>query len=79
MARLDDLNAKLAKSNDLLAKKRAEQHAIIKTYGTRDVFIDEEISRLETEIKAYNKAKQDLLVPKHGVAPSQSVAETQQA
>ena len=79
LARLDDLNAKLSKSNDLLAKKRAEQHAIIKTYGTRDVFIDEEISRLEAEIKAYNKAKQDLLVPKHGVAPSQSVAETQQA
>ena len=79
LARLDDLNAKLAKSNDLLAKKRAEQDAIVKTYGTRDMFIDEEISRLETEIKAYNKAKQDLLVPKHGVAPSQSVAETQQA
>lgn len=79
LARLDDLNAKLAKSNDLLAKKRAEQDAIVRTYGTRDMFIDEEISRLETEIKAYNKAKQDLLVPKHGVAPSQSVAETQQA
>lgn len=79
LARLDDLNAKLAKSNDLLAKKRAEQDAIVKTYGTRDMFIDEEISRLETEIKAYNKAKQDLLVPKHGVAPSQSVVETQQA
>lgn len=78
LARLDDLNAKLAKSNDLLAKKRAEQDAIVRTYGTRDM-IDEEISRLETEIKAYNKAKQDLLVPKHGVAPSQSVAETQQA
>ena len=79
LARLDDLNAKLAKSNDLLAKKRAEQDAIVKARGTRDMFIDEEISRLETEIKAYNKAKQDLLVPKHGVAPSQSVAETQQA
>lgn len=79
LARLDDLNAKLAKSNDLLAKKRAEQDAIVKARGTRDMFVDEEISRLETEIKAYNKAKQDLLVPKHGVAPSQSVAETQQA
>ena len=79
LARLDDLNAKLAKSNDLLAKKRAEQDAIVKSTGTRDVFLDKEISRLETEIKAYNKAKQDLLVPKHGVAPSQSVAETQQA
>lgn len=79
LARLDDLNSKLAKSNDLLAKKRAEQDAIVKASGTRDMFIDEEISRLETEIKAYNKAKQDLLVPKHGVAPSQSVAETQQA
>lgn len=79
LARLDDLNAKLAKSNDLLAKKRAEQDAIVKARGTRDVFVDDEISRLETEIKAYNKAKQDLLVPKHGVAPSQSVAETQQA
>lgn len=79
LARLDDLNAKLAKSNDLLAKKRVEQDAIVKASGTRDMFIDEEISRLETEIKAYNKAKQDLLVPKHGVAPSQSVAETQQA
>ena len=79
LARLDDLNAKLAKSNDLLAKKRAEQDAIVKARGTRDMFVDEEISRLETEIKAYNKAKQDLLVPKHGVAPSQSVVETQQA
>ena len=79
LARLDDLNAKLAKSNDLLAKKRAEQDAIVKTYGTRDMFIDEEISRLETEIKAYNKAKQDLLVPKHGVAPSQSLVETEKA
>lgn len=79
LARLDDLNAKLAKSNDLLAKKRAEQDAIVKARGTRNMFVDEEISRLETEIKAYNKAKQDLLVPKHGVAPSQSVAETQQA
>ena len=79
LARLDDLNAKLAKSNDLLAKKRAEQDAIVKARGTRDMFVDEEISRLETEINAYNKAKQDLLVPKHGVAPSQSVAETQQA
>lgn len=79
LARLDDLNAKLAKSNDLLAKKRAEQDAIVKASGTRDMFLDEEISRLETEIKAYNKAKQDLLVPKHGVAPSQSVVETQQA
>ena len=79
LARLDDLNSKLAKSNDLLAKKRAEQDAIVKASGTRDMFIDEEISRLETEIKAYNKAKHDLLVPKHGVAPSQSVAETQQA
>lgn len=79
LARLDDLNAKLAKSNDLLAKKRAEQDAIVKARGTRDMFVDEEISRFETEIKAYNKAKQDLLVPKHGVAPSQSVAETQQA
>lgn len=79
LARLDDLNAKLAKSNDLLAKKRAEQDAIVKARGTRDMFVDEEISRLETEIKAYNKAKQDLLVPKHGVAQSQSVAETQQA
>ena len=79
LARLDDLNAKLAKSNDLLAKKRTEQDAIVKATGTRDMFLDNEISRLETEIKAYNKAKQDLLVPKHGVAPSQSVAETQQA
>ena len=79
LARLDDLNAKLAKSNDLLAKKRTEQDAIVKARGTRDMFVDEEISRLETEIKAYNKAKQDLLVPKHGVAPSQSVVETQQA
>ena len=79
LARLDDLNAKLAKSNDLLAKKRAEQDAIVKLRGTRDVFIDEEISRLETEIKAYNKAKQDLLVPKHGVAPSQSLVETEKA
>ena len=79
LARLDDLNAKLAKSNDLLAKKRAEQNAIVKLRGTRDVFIDEEISRLETEIKAYNKAKQDLLVPKHGVAPSQSLVETEKA
>ena len=79
LARLDDLNAKLAKSNDLLAKKRAEQDAIVKATGTRDMFLNDEISRLETEIKAYNKAKQDLLVPKHGVAPSQSVVETQQA
>ena len=79
LARLDDLNAKLAKSNDLLAKKRTEQDAIVKATGTRDMFLDNEISRLETEIKAYNKAKQDLLVPKHGVAPSQSVAETHQA
>lgn len=79
LARLDDLNAKLAKSNDLLAKKRAEQDAIVKARGTRDMFVDEEISRLETEIKAYNKAKQDLLVPKHGVAPSQSVVETEKA
>lgn len=79
LARLDDLNSKLAKSNDLLAKKRTEQDAIVKARGTRDMFVDEEISRLETEIKAYNKAKQDLLVPKHGVAPSQSVVETQQA
>lgn len=79
LARLDDLNSKLAKSNDLLAKKRAEQDAIVKANGTRDMFIDEEISRLETEIKAYNKAKQDLLVPKHGVAPSQSVVETEKA
>ena len=79
LARLDDLNAKLAKSNDLLAKKRAEQDAIVKLRGTRDVFIDEEISRLETEIKAYNKAKQDLIVPKHGVAPSQSLVETEKA
>lgn len=79
LARLDDLNAKLAKSNDLLAKKRTEQDAIVKATGTRDMFLNEEISRLETEIKAYNKAKQDLLVPKHGVAPSQSVVETQQA
>lgn len=79
LARLDDLNAKLAKSNDLLAKKRSEQDAIVKASGTRDMFIDEEISRLETEIKAYNKAKQDLLVPKHGVAPSQSVVETEKA
>lgn len=79
LARIDDLNAKLAKSNDLLAQKRAEQDAIVKARGARDMFVDEEISRLETEIKAYNKAKQDLLVPKHGVAPSQSVAETQQA
>lgn len=79
LARLDDLNAKLAKSNDLLAKKRAEQDAIVKARGTRDMFVDEEISRLETEIKAYNKAKQDLLVPKHGVAPSQSVVETGKA
>lgn len=79
LARLDDLNAKLAKSNDLLAKKRAEQDAIVKARGTRDMFVDEEISRLETEIKAYNKAKQDLIVPKHGVAPSQSVVETEKA
>lgn len=79
LARLDDLNAKLAKSNDLLAKKRADQDAIVKARGTRDMFIDEEISRLENEIKAYNKAKQDLLVPKHGVAPSQSVVETEKA
>lgn len=79
LARLDDLNAKLAKSNDLLAKKRTEQDAIVKATGTRDVFLNGDISRLEAEIKAYNKAKQDLLVPKHGVAPSQSVAETQQA
>lgn len=79
LARLDDLNAKLAKSNDLLAKKRTEQDAIVKATGTRDMFLNEEISRLENEIKAYNKAKQDLLVPKHGVAPSQSVVETQQA
>ena len=78
LARLDDLNAKLAKSNDLLAKKRTEQDAIVKATGTRDMFLNDEISRLETEIKAYNKAKQDLLVPKHGVAPSQSVVETQQ-
>ena len=78
LARLDDLNAKLAKSNDLLAKKRTEQDAIAKATGTRDMFLNDEISRLETEIKAYNKAKQDLLVPKHGVAPSQSVVETQQ-
>ena len=79
LARLDDLNAKLAKSNDLLAKKRTEQDAIVKATGTRDMFLDNEISRLETEIKAYNKAKQDLLVPKHGVAPSKSFVETQQA
>ena len=79
LARLDDLNAKLAKSNDLLAKKRTEQDAIVKSRGTRDMFLDEEISRLETEIKAYNKAKQDLLVPKHGVAPSQSLVETEKA
>lgn len=79
LARLDDLNAKLAKSNDLLAKKRTKQDAIVKATGTRDVFLNDEISRLETKIKAYNKAKQDLLVPKHGVAPSQSVVETQQA
>lgn len=79
LARLDDLNSKLAKSNDLLAKKRAEQDAIVKARGTRDMFVDEEISRLETEIKAYNKAKQDLIVPKHGVAPSQSVVETEKA
>lgn len=79
LARLDDLNAKLAKSNDLLAKKRAEQAAIAKYLGTRDMFLDDEISRLETEIKAYNKAKQDLLVAKHGVAPSQSVVETEKA
>ena len=79
LARLDDLNTKLAKSNDLLAKKRAEQDAIVKAIGTRDMFVDEEISRLENEIKAYNKAKQDLLVPKHGVAPSQSLVETRQA
>ena len=78
LARLDDLNSKLAKSNDLLAKKRTEQDAIAKATGTRDMFLNDEISRLETEIKAYNKAKQDLLVPKHGVAPSQSVVETQQ-
>lgn len=79
LARLDDLNAKLAKSNDLLAKKRTEQDAIVKATGTRDMFLNDEISRLETEIKAYNKAKQDLLVPKHGVAPSQSLVETRQA
>ena len=79
LARLDDLNAKLAKSNDLLAKKRTEQDAIVKATGTRDMFLDNEISRLETEIKAYNKAKQDLLVPKHGVAPSQSLVETEKA
>lgn len=79
LARLDDINAKLAKSNDLLAKKRTEQDAIVKSRGTRDMFLDEEISRLETEIKAYNKAKQDLLVPKHGVAPSQSLVETEKA
>ena len=79
LARLDDLNAKLAKSNDLLAKKRTEQDAIVKATGTRGMFLNGDISRLEAEIKAYNKAKQDLLVPKHGVAPSQSVAETQQA
>lgn len=79
LARLDDINSKLAKSNDLLAKKRAEQDAIVKLRGTRDVFIDDEISRLETEIKAYNKAKQDLIVPKHGVAPSQSLVETEKA